>query len=185
MKYLLVLLLCLAGCTPANDDWDDEYAPERPTVNVPPNMRTRNWFGEQGQGSCVFAGVVPLLRWQGRYITADRIAQYGDGAGPERLDSIFDEEGVRYAQTVSGDENFLTWALETRRGCGISWDIPEGHHFVDLVYLDGEQAMLLDSNAPGRFITIPRDELITNWKESGGWAITPVYTPAAPLPQEV
>ena len=145
-------------------------------------MRTQNWFGDQGSGSCVFAGMVPLLRWQGRNAAADRIREYGDGAGPERLDQIFDEEGIRYAQVTNGDETFLDWALKTRRGCGICYQIPEGCHFVTLVYLDDAQAAILDNNDIDHFIWMPREELLAKWRAIGGWAITPVYSPAAPLP---
>ena len=76
-------------------------------------------------------------------------------------------------------------ALRTRRGCGICYRIPEGLHFVDLVYLDETQAMLLDNNDVEHYVTVSRDALIENWKKSGGWAVAVVYSPAAPLPLEV
>ena len=40
---------------------------ERPTVNLPLALRQSNWQGAQGQGSCTWATMVSLLRWQGRY----------------------------------------------------------------------------------------------------------------------
>ena len=39
------------------------------------------------------------------------------------------------------------------------------------------------NNNVERFIWVPRETLIAEWKASYGWAVTPIYTPAAPLPQ--
>jgi hypothetical protein len=185
VKYLLCLAL-IVGCStaPSNDDDDYSAVGEKPTMNLPLALRQRNWIGERGSGSCVHASMVSLFRWQGRYQMAEHWrSTYGDGAGPEWLDEKLDEEGVRYAQTVNGDESFLEWALRTRRGCGISYWLPEGNHFVDLVYLDDTQAAILDNNETNHFIWMSREELLDRWRAIGGWAITPVYAPAAPLPQ--
>ena len=54
---------------------------------------------------------------------------------------------------------------------------------VALVYLDDKWAALLDNNAVEKYIWVPRETLIAEWKASYGWAVTPIYTPAAPLPQ--
>lgn len=185
MKYLTALLLSLvlvAGCSQPGDIDDDEFCPERPTANIPAALRQRNWIGEGGSGSCVYASMVSLLRWQERYAAADRIAEYGDGAGPLTLSHVLDAEGIRYVMTTDGDEAFLDWAMKTRRGCGICFEIPEGNHFVDLVYLDNKEAAILDNNDTGEFIWISRQELLEHWRALGGWAVTPLYAPMAPLP---
>jgi hypothetical protein len=91
-----------------------------------------------------------------------------------------DHGGVRYAYTTNGDVRFLEWAVDTRRGCNIT--VKGGRHMVTLVHLDETNAAILDNNRPGSFIWMPRSTLISEWKSSKGWAITPVYTPAAPLP---
>ena len=54
---------------------------------------------------------------------------------------------------------------------------------VALVHLDTKWAALLDNNDVSKFIWVPRETLIAEWKASYGWAVVPVYTPAAPLPQ--
>jgi hypothetical protein len=54
---------------------------------------------------------------------------------------------------------------------------------IALVYLDDKWAALLDNNAIENYIWVPRETLIAEWKASLGWAIAPIYTPAAPLPQ--
>lgn len=167
---------------------------ERPVVNIPLEFRESNWRGPSyGQGSCTWAVMVSLLRWQGRYNTAGWLRKtHGDGAWPTRMARELDEAGIRYAFVTNGDVAFLEWACRTRRGVGITVfgsptlrypnGVPGGH-MVALVHLDEEWAAILDSNNTSRFTWIPREELIAEWKASRGWAIAPVYTPAAPLPQ--
>jgi hypothetical protein len=152
-----------------------------PTVDIPLAARQTNWIGEDNTGSCVHASMVSLLRWQGRPNTANRwMATYGGGENPDRLKQRFDREGVRFAQTLEGDETFLAWAIRTRRGCGVT--VHEGTHMVDLIDLTDEEAVLLDNNNVGRLIRMPRDEFLAEWHASHGWAVAPVYTPAAPSP---
>jgi len=76
---------------------------------------------------------------------------------------------------------FLEWACRTRRGCGIT--VMGGAHMVALVHLDDKWAAILDNNNVEKFLWVPRETLIAEWKASYGWAVTPIYTPAAPLPQ--
>lgn len=171
----LYLLLCaLIICHAA-------FGQERPAVNIPPSWRQGNWLGPEGEGSCVHATMVSLFRWQGREYMAEYWKQkYADGENPWRLAEKLDREGVRYAYTTDGDVKFLEWACTTRRGCGIT--VMGGAHMVALVHLDAEWAALLDNNNTSEFLWIRRDVLIAHWKASRGWAVTPVYTPAAPLP---
>jgi len=155
---------------------------ERPAVNLPLEMRQRNWQGAQGQGSCTWATMVSLLRWQGRYYTADWVRRScGDGEWPGDMAERLDQAHVRYAYVTNGDVRFLEWACRTRRGCGIT--VKGGQHMVALVHLDAKWAALLDNNAVEKYIWVPRETLIAEWKASYGWAIAPIYTPAAPLPQ--
>ena len=182
-NVLAVSLLCLllSGCS------DDglklrPVKKERPTVNLPLSMRQSNWQGMEGDGSCTWASMVSLLRWQGRYRTADWVQRtYGAGEWPDDMAKKLDAARIRYAYVTNGDVKFLEWACRTRRGCGIT--VLGGAHMVALVYLDDKWAALLDNNAVESYIWVPRETLIAEWKASLGWAITPVYTPAAPLPQ--
>jgi hypothetical protein len=186
----LVLLLGCAGCDLKLRIDLDKFGPkptpvineERPTVNLPDVLRQKNWRGDKGEGSCVWASTISLLRWQGRYHTADWIRRnYGNGEWPDHWIERADKIGLRYAITTDGDVSFLEWACKTRRGAGIT--VMGGKHMVCLVHLDSQWAALLDNNAPSKYIWVPRETLIAEWKASYGWALTPIYTPAAPLPQ--
>ncbi len=152
-------------------------AAERPTINIPLVMRQSNWGG----GSCVHANLVSLLRWQEKAgIAKYWRSTYQGGEYSGGLATKLDREGVRYAYVTDGDVKFLEWACKTRRGCGIT--VMGGIHMITLVHLDDKWAATLDNNRIGKIRWIPRDALIAEWQASYGWAITPVYNPAAPLP---
>ena len=181
MKWvvLVLLLFVTAGC-----DTLGVFQPikEYPTVNVPFDMRQSNWTGSQREGSCVHATMISLFRWQNQLRTANRWRQtQGNGSWPEDLAAKFDREKIRYAYTITGDVRFLEWACQTRRGCGIT--VMGGGHMVALVHLDAKWAAILDNNNVSKFHWVPRETLIAEWKASRGWAVAPIYTPAAPLPQ--
>ena len=148
---------------------------ETPVVNLPLHARCRNYAG----GSCVIASTVSLFRWQGRDDLAELFRRaYSGGQSASSLHAKLDSRGVRYAYTTSGDAAFLDWACRTRRGAGVTFF---ANHFICLVHLDGQRAILLDNNRVGQYITLPRDEFLRRWRGYGGWATTPVYSPAAPL----
>jgi hypothetical protein len=148
---------------------------EVPVVNLPQQARCRNYAG----GSCVIASTVSLFRWQGRDDLAELFRRaYSGGQSASSLHAKLDANRVRYAYTTSGDAAFLEWACRTRRGAGITYF---ANHFVCLVHLDGERAILLDNNRVAQYLTLPRDEFLSRWRGYGGWATTPVYSPAAPL----
>ena len=189
--FALVLLLFSAGCdlelridlgqlnglrlTPVINE-------ERPTVNLPEVLRQENWRGSKGEGSCVWASTISLLRWQGRDRAADWIRRnYGNGEWPEHWAALADKAGLRYAMTTDGDVQFLEWACRTRRGAAVT--VMGGAHCVNLVHLDDKWACLLDNNFPDKFQWVPRETLLAEWKASHGWGLTVVYTPCPPLPQ--
>ena len=178
----LVLLASVAGCEVGENLGTSAVKKERPTVNVPAALRQSNWRGPEGQGSCVHATMISLLRWQYRLKTADHWRQtYGDGEQPEDLAAKFDQEGIRYAYVTNGDVRFLEWACRTRRGCGIT--VMGGGTWSPWSIMDDKWAAILDNNNVEKFIWVPRETLIAEWKASYGWAVTPIYAPAAPLPQ--
>ena len=147
-----------------------------PTVDLPAELREENW----STGSCVHASTVHLLRWQGQFeLAAWWRDAYAGGEYPERLHNRLEDAGLRYAFTVDGDEEFLAWALRTRRGAGVTfWP----QHAVNLVHLDQNWAGLLDNNRIELIVWMPRDEFIRRWKSYGGWAWTLVYNPSPPTP---
>lgn len=191
MKRLLLLLTLF--CTGCEVHIGSPVAPsvpnlvpvnERPIVNVPLVMRQENWLGSQREGSCVWASTISLLRWQGQPKLANWIRKnIGNGSWPEDFMARADKAGLRYAMTTTGDVRFLEWACKTRRGAGVT--VMGGVHMVDLVHLDAQWACLLDNNAPSKFIWVSRNKFLAEWKASYGWAVTPVYTPAAPMVKRV
>jgi hypothetical protein len=168
-----------ANCPDGSCPYETVVFSEIPVVNLPPAARQRNWT-KYRQGSCVIASTMTMFRWQGRDDLADAFRRkYGGGHGPDQLHWEMDRENVRYATTTSGDVKFLEWACRTRRGAGITF-FPS--HFVCLVHLDSERAGILDNNRTDRIIWISRDEFVRRWQGYGGWATTPVYAPAPPVP---
>jgi hypothetical protein len=164
-------------------EWRQQDAIEEvPVINIPPGDRKGNWIGPQGMGSCVHASMISLLRWQGRRDLADAW-RYADGESPRTFNRKLDAAGVRYAVITNGDAGFLEWACRTRRGAGVT--VRNGAHMVTLVHLTDDQAGLLDNNDPTKINWVPRDDFLAEWRAgpNGGWAVTPIYTPAAPLPQ--
>jgi hypothetical protein len=163
---------------------------EYPTVNLPVSLRDWDWTGEMNEGSCPHATLVSLFRWQGRYATAYHWRHtYGDGDVADatwdsrnNLADKLNREGIRYAYTTDGDVSFLDWACSTRRGCGVT--VMGGKHMVTLVHFDKKWAGVMDSNDIDTIIWVPRQVFIAEWENSNGWAVTPVYTPAPPLPYE-
>jgi hypothetical protein len=156
---------------------------ELPTVNLPMALRQKNWLGPKQQGSCVHASMIMLMRWQGHLKLADWWRQnHGDGEWEEDLMRKFNSAGVRYASTENKrDVRFLEWACQTRRGCGVT--CMGGRHMVCLVHFDNQWAGILDNNRIEKIKWMPRETFLSEWYNSNSWAITPVYTPAPPLPQ--
>jgi len=166
MKFLFAVVLCFG------------LVAERPVVNLPRPCRIANWGG----GSCVYASTVSLLRWQGRIQTANWIRRhYRGGSSLRNIVSKLDQIGVRYAYSTGGDVKFLDWSIRTRRGAGVV--VWKGEHMVALVHLDSNWACVMDPNNTQKFHWMSRGIFLADWRRSGGWAVTPVYTPAAPLPR--
>lgn len=182
LLLLLSLVLATAGCNVGIDltGGPKLAVAERPVVNLPVALRQPNWLGPQRQGSCVWATLTSLLRWQGRYHTADYLKQrYGDGEWAERFAERLNAEGIRFAQTTDGDMAFIDLACKTRRGCGAV--IMGGRHMIAIVHASETEIGILDPNDVNRIHYVPRDSFETEFKNSGGWAFAVLYTPAPPL----
>jgi len=150
-------------------------------VNIPREWRRLNWVGNRGQGSCVHAAMVHLFHWQGQHAIADRWQrEHANGETAEGLAVKLERAGVQFAETRTGDESFLDWAIRTRRGAAVV--VQDGAHMVNLVGLDQQHAHILDSNSPAEIKKLPRETFLRDWKQSGGWAVTPAGTPPAPDP---
>lgn len=151
--------------------------PEIPVVNLPMEMRQRNWGG----GSCVFATTVMQFRWIGRDEDAEYIRKnYSGGQGWYGLSQKLDALGARFAYVTDGDISFLEWACRTRRGAGIEYF---GAHYVLLVHLDSSKAGILDNNHTDQIIWVDRKEFEHRWKNwYHGWATALIYEPPPPIP---
>lgn len=181
----MILIAAAVFCMRDGAAFNQRLTVEHPVVNLPSSLRQANW--SRG-GSCVHACLVSLLRWQGEYNLADRWRRTHSGG--ERwftMASDMDEGGIKYALHTDGDPAFLEWAIMTRRGAAIqirNSPASKSFHMVTLVDLTPLWAGVLDNNDPRIVKWIRRDVLLINWQRSNGWAFTPVYSPAAPMPPQ-
>lgn len=153
---------------------------ETPVFNLPLPLRQENWLGPKRSGSCVHASFVMLLRWQGQYQWADFWKKtYADGEYYDRFCERLDKHEIVYA-SINGtyDPSFLEWAIKTRRGCMVT--CMNGAHMVILAHLDANRAGILDNNDIGKIHWYPRETFLREWRNSGCWALTPLYSPAPP-----
>lgn len=147
---------------------------------APIGLRRRNWVGNRNEGSCVHASLVNLLHWQGQHELADRWERsHGNGQSWLGLTNDLRSAQVPFAETHASDEAFLDWASRTRRGAVLPYG--EGHA-VSLIGLNARTATILDPNQPREPFTVSRAAFLQDWKSRGGWAVTPLGTPAAPSP---
>lgn len=154
---------------------------ESQIVDVPAALRQRNWTSGWGQGSCVHATLINLLRWQGqKQLAASWANAYSGGEGPDGLSDKAASNGLKLVQTQNGDVSFLEWAVRTRRGAGVT--VQNASHMVALVGLDAKEALILDPNAPESIQHWARDRFLNEWRSGrgGGWAVTPIA--GSPLP---
>lgn len=142
---------------------------------------TRNWTARNGEGSCAWASLVNLLRWNGQYGLADWVrANRSGGATRVSVNATLDRIQFPYAETVAGDAQFLERACATRRGACVVVD--GGSHMINLVGLDAEHAYVLGNATKPYIHSQPRAEFLANWKTAGGWAFTLVLAPPPPKP---
>lgn len=176
---ILLLIICLGGCELTDNEPVGRLCrivPEVPVVNVPVGDRCQNYAG----GSCVHASTVMMLRWQERYSIADdwRKKYSGGEYMKDYIDKLSDNK-LAYAYTTSGDMGFIEWCIRTRRGANIVW--MGGRHMLCLVDLLPDKAGVLDNNQTDEIKWIDRKRFESEWLESGGFALTLLYSPAAPL----
>jgi hypothetical protein len=147
-------------------------------------------------GSCAWASTATLLHWQGQHDQARLLrATHAGGAGPGNLYPAFDRAGLDYAaipdaQHAAGDAEFLRWCCRTRRGacvpvgawCDVHRTRHPCQHVLVLTAIDDRTVSLIDNNGPRTTYTRDAADFLGDWRESGGWAFTPLYSPAPPQP---
>lgn len=146
-------------------------------MDLPIELRCENYAG----GSCSHAALISVLRWQGLDAIADQWRKtYAGAAGVTDLARHAETLKLRYAYTTRGDEAFLQWASDTRRGAAIHY-FPN-HAITFCGYDASGQAVLLDNNRVQSYIRVPKGEFVRAWKSYGGCALTVVYQPPPPKP---
>lgn len=181
-QLLLIVVLLLGGCDMAVDYGTQSAPQERPTMALPLPLREPNWLGNRLEGSCVWATSISLLRWQGRYATADYLRRkYGNGEWADRFAQRLDAEGIRFVQATNGDMSLIEWACSTRRGCGAV--VRGGTHMIAVVHATETEIGILDPNYPEHITYVPRETFEAEFRAAGGWAFAFVYVPAPPLEQ--
>mgnify|MGYP002144167602 CR=1 FL=1 len=195
---ILTFLLLVTGCDLEMSQVvrNKPPTPEKPIVNLPQPMRTRNWVSKlpskMGQGSCVHASTYMLFRWLGEDELAEKWKKrYSGGETASSILKYWNEAGLPYCSTFnsrtyecSGDPAFLQWCSDTRRGAIIWWKTSHCCLFCGFEEINGKQyAIILDNNTPDKYDEpIPADEFIRRWRGFGGFAATPILTPTGPLP---
>ena len=106
--------------------------------------------------------MISLFRWQYRLKTSYYWRQtYGDGEQPEDLAAKFNQEESVTAMSPTG--TCVSWSGRATQGEGAglrSWAGPHGR----TVHLDDKWAAILDNNNVEKFIWVPRETLIAEWK---------------------
>lgn len=175
------LLLVACGC--------DLIAPVRrvppppaevPAMNLPRELREWNWGG----GSCVHASTVHCFRWQNKIDLAAKWRKtYAGGETSYGLRKKLDANRIPYAYTEQGDAELLEWASRTRRGAVIFYFPSHSINFCSYSIRDGQEfAVLLDNNRIDQYLWVPKAKFLREWRGYGGFALTPVFSPAPRLP---
>lgn len=157
-------------------------AAEVPPMNLPVQLRQRNWLGPQREGSCVHASLVTTFRWCNQFNLGERWrATYGDGEWDSRLRDRLDAAGVDYVFTVKSDPRFLDAVSLSRRGAILWWKPSHCCTFAGWVRgADGRQyAAIIDNNHPEKIEFTEREQFVRLWSGYGGFALTPVSQPPA------
>lgn len=184
----VILAICQYGCI--ENRWRALPCPavEIPAANVPVALRYKNWPDRTGSGSCVIASSCAVFEWSNRPDLASKFRKtYAGGQTESSIKSKYRASNIPYVAPDQdheyGDPALLQWASDTRRAA-IIWYFP--NHCVTFCgfskWQGREVAWLLDNNRIERFIPIPKDQFITEWRKYGGFCAIPILTPAPSLP---
>lgn len=171
--------------------------PEVPPSNLPLPLRQKNWVDSRGSGSCVIASSVYHFRWMGQPEIANHFRKsYAGGQTDTSIKAKWKAAGIPFACTgdksydrsatmAYGDPDFLEWASDTRRGAIIWYFDSHCVNFCGYSKIDGQEfALLCDNNRIDKFIRIPKQQFLKNWRGYGGFACTALLPPAPCLPYE-
>lgn len=190
-------LVLLVGCAETHQLRElPPPAEEIPAANIPLSVRYKNWPDAKGSGSCVIASSCSALEWVNQPKLAEKFRKtYAGGQTETSILEKYRANKIPFVATKSreevsqkggyayGDPNILELCSATRRAC-IIWYFP--NHCVTFVgfsqWQGREVAWLLDNNRKERFIPIPKQQFLTEWRGFGGFAAIPWLTPAPSIP---
>ena len=194
---LLIALssVALAGFSPSSTPAGPSGV--RATVDLPRDRHMKNVGGSDGLGLCVFTSIRHAADWQNLIDLLDyrRWMESRPGGGyPSKVDATLKaycrEKGIaipEYIQHTGGDDAFLDLAIKTGRCPCVTYagrdDFYRGRiaHMVNLVYLDPQNAAIVDNNRPGTWLWMTRSEFLSRWRDmSGGWAFVFLAPPPPP-----
>jgi len=87
------------------------------------------------------------------------------------------------------DPTILKLALKTGRMPSVTYDGHDPHyngsiaHMVNLIYLDDQEACILDNNFIDELVWMSAREFFERWTGDGGWAVILLAPPPPPPPQ--
>ncbi len=156
---------------------------ERPPMNLPTQMRQRNWVSSENEGSCVHASMISVLRWHNQERLANWWRQnFAGGENEIEIERKLQAAGVPFISRHNGDPEILDWASRTRHGCILWWK--PSHCCTFCGWIKGSDGriygVIMDNNWPERLELTERSQLIRLWNGYGGFALAPLLPPATP-----
>src|SRR5437660_81591 len=164
------------------------------TCDLPVEQRTRNVGGSDGAGLCVFSSIGHAARWQNERRLVDfqkQMTKEPGGGYPEKVDRMVAKygKGTPYIQYEGHDATILKLALKTGRMPSVTYDGHDPHyngsiaHMVNLIYLDDQEACILDNNFIDELVWMSAKEFLERWTDDGGWAVILLAPPPPPPPR--
>jgi hypothetical protein len=227
MRFVLPILSLLVFSLPADAEFivggmtHPTKPDKRVTCDLPANLHMRNTGGigprgpGTGAGLCVPTSIEVCGRWQ-RIESLDGLQKWmtvrEGGAYPSKVVKILNEyckgKPPQYLQHEGGDAEFVELCLKTGRCVGTTYCGMDNvfydrviAHMVNTVYLDDQDAAILDNNNPGKILWMLRSEWEQRWNGvqangspymirdgfrsmavGGGWAFVGLETPPPPYP---
>jgi len=162
--------------------------------DLPLSQRTKNVGGRDGAGLCVFSSIGHAARWQNEKRLVDfqkQMTKEPGGGYPEKVDRMIAKygKGTPYIQYEGRDSTILKLALKTGRMPSVTYDGHDPHysgsiaHMVNLIYLDDQEACILDNNFIDELVWMSTKEFSERWTGDGGWAVILLAPPPPPPPR--
>lgn len=169
-------------------------------VDLPDEMRMHNTggIGPRGPGSgaglCVFTSIEHAAKWQNErklWGLQQKMTHEPGGGYPQKVDKMLAKygPGAQFVQYEGRDPAILELALRTGRMPGVTYNGHDGvfyhgviAHMLNLVYLDKDNAAILDSNNEHKILWMSRQEFLDRWCGRGnGWAVV-LLSARPPMP---